>query len=107
MKFRVHLVEDAENDLFDIYQYAAQNDSHEQAESLLNSIEETVIKLEAFPMRGHIPPELERISVREFREVHYKPYRIIYEVRKPDVFVYCILDGRRDLQELLHKRLLR
>lgn len=107
MRFRVHLVEDAENDLFDIYRYAALNGSHEQAESLLDNIEKTIIKLEAFPMRGRIPPELERISVLEFREVHYKPYKIIYEVRKSDVFIHCILDGRRDLQELLQKRLLR
>jgi len=25
----------------------------------------------------------------------------------PDVFVHCVLDGRRELEELLHERLLR
>jgi|SRR3989338_9104808 len=107
MKSAVHLVEDAEKDLLDVYQYVAPNDSVEQADKLINHIEETIQKLETFPLRGHIPPELERIGVLEFREVHYNPFRIIYEIHKSVVFVHCILDGRRDLQELLQKRVLR
>lgn len=107
MRFTVHLVEDAEKDLLDIYQYIAVNDSVEQADRLLDHLEETVQKLETFPMRGHIPPELERIGVLDFKEIHCKPFRIIYEIRKSEVFVHCVLDGRRDLQELLQKRVLR
>ena len=107
MKFAVHLVEDAERDLVDLYRYAALNNSAKQAGKLINHIEETIRKLETFPLRGHIPPELERIGVLEFREVHFKPFRIIYEICKSEVFVHCILDGRRDLQELLQKRVLR
>lgn len=107
MRFTVHLVEDAEKDLLDIYQYIAVNDSVEQADRLLDHLEETVQKLETFPLRGHIPSELERIGVFDFKEINYKPFRIIYEIRESEVFVHCILDGRRDLQELLQKRVLR
>lgn len=107
MKFVVYLIEDAKRDLNDIYQYVALNDSTEQADRLLAHLEETIQKLETFPLRGHIPPELERITVFDFKEIHYKPYRIIYEIRKTEVFVHCVLDGRRDLQELLQKRVLR
>ncbi len=107
MRFAVHLIEDAEKDLLDIYQYIAMNDSVEQADRLLDHLEGTVQELETFPMRGHIPPELERIGVLDFKEIHWKPFRIIYEIRKSEVFVHCILDGRRDLQELLQKRVLR
>ena len=87
MKFAVHLIEDAEKDILDIYRYAAMNDSVEQASQLLDRIEETIQKLETFPLRGHVPPELERIGVLNFREVHYKPFRIIYDIRKSEVFV--------------------
>lgn len=59
------------------------------------------------PERGRIPPELERIGIREFREIICNPYRIIYTIMKSQVVVYCILDGRRDLQDLLEERLLR
>jgi toxin ParE1/3/4 len=107
MKYAVHLVEDAEKDLFDIYRYVALNDSPEKAEKLLDYLEQTILKLETFPERGHYPPELERIGVREYREVFYKPYRIVYQIMKSEVFIHCVLDGRRDLQDLLQNRVLR
>lgn len=107
MKFTVHLVADAEDDLVDIYRYVARNDSIEKADRLLDNIEKTIMKLETMPLRGHFPPELERIGVREFREIFFKPYRIIYQVIKLEVYVHCVLDGRRDLQDLLQQRVLR
>ena len=107
MKFAVHLVVDAESDLLDIYRYVARNDSVEKADRLLDNLEKTIMKLETIPLRGHFPPELERIGVLEFREIFFKPYRIIYQVIKSDVYVHCVLDGRRDLQDLLQQRVLR
>ena len=59
------------------------------------------------PERGRIPPELERIGVYEYLEIHVKAYRIIYQIIDNDVFIHCILDGRRDLLELLEYRILR
>jgi toxin ParE1/3/4 len=107
MRFKVNLVIDAETDLFDIYLYVAQHDSPEKAGRLLNNLEKTILRLETTPLRGSSPPELESIGVYEFREIYFKPYRIIYQVIKTIVYVHCIIDGRRDLQDLLQKRLLR
>ena len=107
MKHAIHLIKDAESDLIDIYRYVAQNDSVENADRLLDNLEQTIMELETMPLRGHFPPELERIGVLEFREVFFKPYRIIYQVIKSNVYVHCVLDGRRDLQDLLQQRVLR
>ncbi|MBT9139366.1 MAG: hypothetical protein DDT31_01950 [Syntrophomonadaceae bacterium] len=107
MKYKVHLVEDAELDILEIYSYVAQNDSVEKADRLLDNIERTIMKLKSLPERGHFPPELERIGILEFREIFFKPYRIIYQVIKSDVYVHCVLDGRRDLQDILQRRVLR
>jgi toxin ParE1/3/4 len=107
VKYEVLVVADAETDLFEIYRYVAFNDSLEKAEQLLDKLEEMIKGLDRFPMRGHIPPELRRIGVLDYREVHFKPYRIIYRTEGQRVFVYCVLDGRRDLPSLLEARLLR
>ena len=107
MSHAVHLVADAEEDILEIYRYVAVHDSEGAADALLDKIEATCLGLAFQPNRGHIPPELERIGVTTYREVHFKPYRIIYQVIGQDVFVHCVLDGRRSLQELLQKRLLR
>lgn len=107
MRFTVNLIIDAETDLFGIYLYVAQHDSPEKATRLLNNLEKTILRLETTPLRGNYPPELERIGVFEFREIFFKPYRIIYQVKKTNVYVHCVIDGRRDLQDLLLTRLLR
>jgi toxin ParE1/3/4 len=36
-----------------------------------------------------------------------KPYRLIYRVEGDRVYVPAVLDGRRDLEELLIRRLMR
>ncbi len=107
MKYQVFMVSDAEEDILEIYKYASRNDSIQRAENLYQKLEETCLSLTEFPNRGHIPPELERIGVFNFLEIHYKPYRIIYQIIESNVYIHCILDGRRDLQELLQQRLLR
>lgn len=107
MKYSVHVVLDAENDLWDIYRYVAQNDSVEKADRLIDNLNETMMSLGAFALRGHCPPELERVGIRDFKEIFFKPYRIIYQALSSDVFIYCILDGRRQLTDILQERLLR
>jgi len=107
MKHRVSLVESAERDLFELHLYVESNDSPERADALLDRLERTVASLEKMPERGHFPPELERIGIREYREIHFKPYRILYTIDGDTVIVHCILDGRRDMQSLLEHRLLR
>jgi len=107
MKFNVVIIKDAEDDMFDIYKYVVYSDGVERSEYLLEKIEETCESLSRLPRRGHVPPELKNIGIYNYLEVHFKPYRIIYQIIDNDVFIHCVLDGRRELQELLQQRLLR
>jgi toxin ParE1/3/4 len=59
------------------------------------------------PQRGHCTPELVKIGIRDFRELHFKPYRIIYSIHGQEVIVKSVLDGRRDMQTLLQQCMLR
>lgn len=106
-RHRVRVSEEAEQDLIDIYRYVAIHDSVEKAAYLLEQLEPLCSSLAELPMRSHIPPELDRIGVTNYREVHFKPYRVIYEVIEQDVFVHCIQNERRDMQSLLERRLVR
>lgn len=106
-KYNVLFDVDAEDDLFDIYRYVALYDSFEHADKLLTSLKKACFKLKFFPHRGNVPLELFEIGVVEFREVRYKPYRILYSIESTLVLVHCILDGRRDIQTILQDRLLR
>ncbi len=77
MKYEVHFIIDAEEDLFEIYRYFALSDPPDNAETLLRELEEACLSLETMPERGHIPSELQRIGIREYQEIHCKVYRII------------------------------
>jgi len=107
MKYVLRVTIAAKSDLREIFRYIEQHDSPECADKLVNSLEQTITSLAMMPQRGHCPPELYRIGVREFLEIHFKPYRIVYSIRGNDVIVHCVLDGRRDMQTLLQQRLLR
>jgi toxin ParE1/3/4 len=106
MRFEVFLTEDANRDLEDIYAYIAEHDAPGKAEALLGRIEEIIERLSANPHRGSYPKELSALGIREYRQVFYKPYRIIYSVRGKRIYIYLIADGRRDFQTLLARRLL-
>ena len=107
MAFQVLIAEDAERDIGDIHAYVAETDSAVKADRLVDKLEGLCAKLAELPERGNVPPELRAIGITEYREVHYKPYRVIYRVLERRVVVYCVLDGRRDMQSLLMRRLIR
>ena len=106
MPFHVFLTRDAENDIRSIYEYVANSDSVATARDLYAHLKAACLNLAELPQRGHIPPELARVDIRQYLEVHFKPYRIIYQIMEHEVYIHCILDGRRDLQTILQKRLL-
>ena len=107
MKYKVIIDPLAKEDMREILFYVSINDSLEIANKLLDKIEETCYKLEKFPHRGHIPEELRTTGIKRYLEIHYKPYRIIYEIKKEKVYVHSVLDGRRNIQEILSNRIVR
>jgi toxin ParE1/3/4 len=96
----------AEDDLDEITEYIAAHDSVERAVDVATKIERSFAALETFPNRGAHPKELLDYGNRDFREIHFKPYRIIYRVLEREVVIVLIADGRRDMQALLTRRLL-
>lgn len=106
MPFAVLLTNDAARDLEEIYEYIALHDAPQKADYVLDQIEKTFSRLSESPGRGAHPKELLSLGIREYREVFFKPYRIIYRVMEKNIYVLLIADGRRDMQSLLQRRLL-
>lgn len=106
MPFEVFLTNDAERDLNELYDYIYSNDAPQKADYVLEQIEKAFRNLSEFPERGAYPMELIELGIREYREIFFKPYRIIYRIMGKNVYVLMIADGRRDMQALLQRRLL-
>jgi toxin ParE1/3/4 len=105
-RHEVFLTAGAERDLEDIHEYLAEFDSRTKADHVLDRLLEIATSLESFPQRGSIPRELRVLGIREYRQTFFKPYRLIYRVIGERVYVHLIVDGRRDMQTLLARRLL-
>ena len=106
MAYKVLLTDNAVRDLEEIINFISANDSLTAAAAVLSHFEKQMKHLEAFPNRGNHPKELMPLGMKEFREAHFKPYRIIYRVTAKFVYVELIADGRRDMQGLLSRRIL-
>ncbi|MGN7613611.1 type II toxin-antitoxin system RelE/ParE family toxin [Magnetococcales bacterium HHB-1] len=106
MSYDVILTKDAESDIEELHDYLSRYISPENADSFLDSIEDVIKSLTELPNRGSYPKELLRLGIRDYREVFFKSYRVIYRVLDQKVFIYLIADRRRDFTTLLEHRLL-
>ncbi len=107
MAFLVQLTDGATCDLEEIYDYINRHDAPGSADHVLNQIEIAFNSLAEFPERGSHVKELLQIGILGYREIFFKPYRIIYRVTADVVYILLIFDGRRDMRTLLQRRLLR
>lgn len=96
----------AKQDLRDIHRYILTKDGLERATYVIREIQARIHSLCEFPERGARPLELLEMGREEYREVHFKPYRIFYRIEGQEVRVFLIADGRRDMLALLRLRLL-
>jgi toxin ParE1/3/4 len=105
-RYEVLLTQGAEQDLESIHDYISGFDSLANANHVLDRLMKVVEGLAQFPERGSYPKELLALGIKEYRQTSFKPYRVIYRVLANQVVIYLIVDGRRDLQSVLARRLL-
>ena len=105
-EFEVLLTQGAEQDLEAIYDYICEFDCVESANYVLDALMDVVENLSRLPERGSYPKELVSLGIKEYRQTFFKPYRVIYRVADNKVIIYLIVDGRRDMQAVLARRLL-
>lgn len=106
MHYEVMLTEHALHDLEALYDYIAAHDQPASADHVLDSLEAVIDSLATHPERGAYPRELLNLGIREYRQVFFKPYRVIYRVIGKMVYIMLIADGRRDMETLLSQRML-
>lgn len=104
--FKVQWTQSAKNDLQEIAGYIAK-DSIDMALKKLELIETKVNGLQIFPYEGKPVPELEEYNEENYRQLLVYPWRVIYSVSGKVITILIVIDSRRDLQDLLLKKLMR
>jgi Plasmid stabilization system protein len=103
----VYLAPEAYADLEAIFEYLLEAEGLGVAEAQVGVLEAAVQSLHTLPKRGKCPSELLSMGISLFRELQCFPWRIFYRVVEGDVWVVAVLDGRRNIAQLLPERLVR
>jgi len=105
-KYVVNITQSAEDDLNEIIMYIAQNNP-QTAIKIMEKLQAKINTLDHFPYRGGYVPELLARNIKEYRQITETPWKIIYKVDGKVVNVLAVIDSRRNLQDILIKKLLK
>lgn len=106
IRYAVEWAATATGDLEEIIGYVLARDPI-HAIKVLETIEIASQSLVHLPLRGRIVPELKFHGVTAYHELLIGPWRLIYRVSTSTVWVVSLVDGRRQLDDLLLERFLR
>lgn len=90
----------ARADLRSIHYFIAHNSTH-YAKKVSHDIVARTDGLKGLPRIGKTVPELGNENIRE---LSLYSYRIIYEIREPDIVVLAVIHKRRDFQPEMIER---
>lgn len=104
-KYIVRWSNSAEGDLNEILEYIA-NDNIDKALEIFYRIKDESNNLYKHPTRGRIVPELLLHNIDSYKEIIIFPWRIIYKIELNSVNVLTVIDGRRNVEDILLKKVL-
>ena len=104
-KYFVKWTAPAREDVNEIIDYISITNQN-YAVKILDKIEEHIKQLNMFPERYRIVPELEMYGYFMYREIIIEYWRIIYKVENDFIYIMMIIDGRRNLEDLIFKKII-
>jgi len=104
-KYLVKWTEPARNDVDEINEYIS-NTNISYAVKVLDKIEAAVKSLNTFPERYRIVPELEKYGYFLYRDIIVDYWKIIYKIENNLVYIMLVIDNRRNLEDILLKKML-
>ncbi|MBN2436525.1 MAG: type II toxin-antitoxin system RelE/ParE family toxin [Spirochaetes bacterium] len=103
--YEVQWTSTAQSDVRNILSFII-NDGISRSKQLLNQLRDRGNKLKTNPGQGRIVPELAENNIYTYREVFHKPWRIIYRIDNNRVYIVSVIDGRRNIEDILLRRIL-
>jgi plasmid stabilization system protein ParE len=104
-KYFIKWAAPARGDLDEIIEYITQTNIT-YAVKVLDKIELAVKNLDTFHKRGRIVPELERYGYILYREIIVDYWRIMYKIEKDIVYIMILIDGRRNVEDIILKKII-
>lgn len=100
------LLDEAQTDIRELRQYIIKIFGQAAWRETYTGIKAAVRNTAAFPLSGHIPPELAELGLSQYQQALSGMNRIIYEEQGGVLYIHIVCDTRKDLRALLARRLL-
>ena len=105
-KFKVFWTKNASLDLEEIVDFISE-DRASSALKIFLEIRAKCEKLAKQPEKCRIVPELREIGILNYRELIVGNYRIFYKIEHELIYIFAVVDGRRDMETFLFNRLIK
>ena len=106
MSSKVIRSENASLDLVDIVSYIKVHSGKEIAKGIYTKIKSKVEYIVDFPKAGIVVPELIDIGITDIYQIVVSPWKVYYKVINNKILVLSVIDGRRNLEEILYKKII-
>jgi len=97
---------DATDEVLDIVAFQKEKYGSRKALEVYNRLHERVLATKSLPESGRVVPELTALGVTDIRELIESPWRILYEVTENRIEVISVIDGRRNFEEILYRKIM-
>ena len=104
-KYNIKCASPALDDLDEIIEYISKTNLTYSIK-VMDKIYEQVSKLDMYPERYRIVPELEKYGYLIYRQLIVDYWKVIYKIEGNIVYIMLIIDGRRNIEDIILKKLL-
>lgn len=97
---------DARDELMKIISYIKRNSGKINAEKVYNKICDEIKKVSSNAAGRRVSPILKKFGIRDIHEMIITPWMIYYRVDGNVMKIISIIDGRRNLEEILYQKIM-
>jgi len=106
MKHKIIWSKDAGDELAEIISYIKLNTGKMTAEKIYTKIITEVKQRSENPEGGRIAPLLREFGINYIHQLNINPWIIFYKIADKKMEIISIIDGRRNLEEILYQKII-
>jgi toxin ParE1/3/4 len=106
MAYKIVWSNDAGDELIEIISYYRERTGNNIAKNIHTRIKTKVKKLLDGPKMGTIVPLIKELGITNYRQIIENPWIIYYRIENQLIYIVSIIDGRRNLEEILYKKVI-
>jgi toxin ParE1/3/4 len=106
MKYKINWSKDAGEEFIEIISWYKHTTGKNIAQRIYSKINSRIKKLKDMPGMGKPVQILKDIGINDYRQIIQDHWIIYYKVEGQTVNIISVIDGRRNLEEILYKKMI-